>query len=209
MISHRLARLCAPVLGVALALVGCSGHGEAVPYKDTNANGVIGLCSKAGTPINHGKVSDGPFVWRSVSSSAAKPPYDAYRKTATLYAYVPKPGYPPQDWLGEQISAAAYYSNPAHPMVQATSSDGAALLDFVQGSPPSWNGLVELRIYLGVPGESIYNATYPATDIQVKGDTWTVVRGGEVACDSGSAVSSLVGTPPPPSPALTTTATSR
>ncbi|MEA2567378.1 MAG: hypothetical protein QOD49_2555 [Actinomycetota bacterium] len=209
MISHRLARLCAPVLGVALALVGCSGHGEAVPYKDTNANGVIGLCSKAGTPINHGKVNDSPFVWRSVSSSAAKPPYDAYRRTATLYAYVPKPGYPPQDWLGEQISAAAYYSNPAHPMVQATSGDGAALLDFVQGSPPRWNGLIELRIYLGVPGESIYNATYPATDIQVKGDTWTVVRGGDVACDSGSAVSSLVGTPPPPSPAPTTTATSR
>jgi hypothetical protein len=208
-IDHRFARLCAPFLTMALALVGCSGHGEAVPYKDTNANGVIGLCSKAGTPINHGKVNDSPFVWRSVSSSAAKPPYDAYGRTATLYAYVPKPGYPPQDWLGEQISAAAYYSNPAHPMVQATSSDGAALLDFVQGSPPSWNGLVELRIYLGVPGESIYNATYPATDIQVKGDTWTVVRGGDVACDSGSAVSSLVGTPPPPSPAPTTTATSR
>ena len=209
MIAHRFARLCAPVLTIALTMVGCSGQGGAVPYRDANANGVIGLCSKAGTPIDHGKVSDSPFVWRSVSSSPAKPPYDAYGRTATLYAFVPKRGYPPEDWLGEQISAAAFYSNPAHPMVQATSGDGAVLKDFVQASPPTWDGLVELRVYLGVPGEATYNATYPATDIQVKGDTWTVVRGGTVACDSGSAVSSLVGTPPPPSPAPTTTATSR
>jgi len=207
-IAYRFARLCAPVLTVALALVGCSGRGEAIPYKDANANGVIGLCSKAGTPIGHGKVSDSPFAWRSVSSFAAKPPYDADGRTATLYAFVPKPGYPPEDWLGEQISASASYSNPAHPMVQATSGDGAALRDFVQTSPPRWNGLVELRIYLGVPGEPIYNATYPATDIQVKGDMWTVVRGGNVACDSGSAVSASVGTPPAPSHAPTTTATS-
>jgi hypothetical protein len=208
MIVHRFARLCAPVLTIALTMVGCSGQGGAVPYKDANANGVIGLCSKAGTPIDHGKVSDSPFVWRSVSSSPAKPPYDANGRTATLYAFVPKRGYPPEDWLGEQISAAAFYSNPAHPMVQATNGDGAVLKDFVQASPPTYNGLVELRVYLGVPGEATYNATYPATDIQVKGDTWTVVRGGNVACDSGSAVSSLVGTPPPPS-APTTTATSR
>ena len=209
MIAYRFARLCAPVLTVVLALVGCSGRSEAVPYKDANANGVIGLCSKAGTPIDHGKVSDSPFVWRSVSSSPAKPPYDAYGRTATLYAFVPKRGYRPEDWLGEQISAAAFYSNPAHPMVQATSGDGAVLKDFVQASPPTYNGLVELRVYLGVPVEATYNATYPATDIQVKGDTWTVVRGGNVACDSGSAVSSLVGTPPPPPSALITTATSR
>jgi hypothetical protein len=191
----------------ALALTGCAGRSEAVPYRDPSANGVIGLCSRAGKPIDHGKVSDSPFVWLSVSSSPAQPPYGAGGRTATLYAFVPKLGNSPGDWLGAQISAATYYSNPAHPMVAATSGDGPALLGFVQSYPPAWDGLIELRIYLGVPGESIHTSTYPATDIRVKGDTWTVVRGGNVACDAGTAVSSLVGTPPPPSPLPTATAT--
>jgi hypothetical protein len=209
MIGRRFARLCAPALGVALGLTLTACSGKAVPYTDANANGVIGLCGKDGKPISQGKVSDVPFAWLSVSSSAAKHPYDAAGRTATLYAYAPRQGNPPQDWLGDQISAASYYSNPAHPMVQATSGDGAVLRDFIKGDPPTWNGLVELRIYLDAPGESLYNARYPATDIQVKGDTWTVVRGGNVACNSGTAVSSLVGTPPPPTPSPTSTATAR
>ena len=208
MIARRFARLCAPVLGVALglALTGCSG--KAVPYTDPSANGVIGLCGKDGKPISQGKVSDAPFVWLAVSSSPAKPRYDAAGRSATLYAYTPRQGYPPQDWLGEQITASSPYSNPAHPSAQATSSDGAVLKDFIKADPPMWNGLVQLRIYLGASGESLYNATYPATDIQVKGDTWTVVRGGNVACNSGTAVSPSVGTPTPPSPAPSTRATS-
>jgi len=208
MIARRFAWLCAPVLGVALglALTGCSG--KAVPYADPSANGVIGLCSKDGKPISQGKVTDVPFVWLSVSSSAAKPPYDAAGRTATLYAYTPRQGYPPQDWQGDQISASSSYSNPAHPSVQATSGDGAVLKDYIKSNPPTWNGLVQLRMYLDTPGESLYNATYPATDIQVKGDMWTAVRGGNVACNSGTAVSSSVGTPPPPSPTPTTRATS-
>lgn len=208
MIARRFARLCAPVLGVALglALTGCSG--KAVPYTDPSANGVIGLCSKDGKPISQGKVSDTPFVWLAVSSSAAKPPYEAAGRTATLYAYAPSQGSPPQDWLGDQISASSPYSNPAHPSVHATTSDGAVLKDFIKADPPTWNGLVQLRIYLDAPGASLYNATYPATDIQVKGDTWTVVRGGNVACNSGAAVSPQVGTPAPPSPIPTTGATS-
>src|SRR2546430_3471110 len=130
MIAPRFARLCAPLLTIALTLVRCSGHGGALPYKDASANGVIGLCSKAGTPIDHGKVSDSPFVWRSVSSSAAKPPYDAYGRTATLYAFVPKPRYPPEDWLGEHFSAPTDPSNPSHPMSAATHRHGADLKEF-------------------------------------------------------------------------------
>jgi hypothetical protein len=175
-----------------------------MPYKDANANGSIGLCSKAGKAINQGKVGDAPFVWLSVASSGARAPYDAYGRTATLYAFAPKQGYPPEDWLGEQISASSYYSNPAHPMVQAAAEDGALLQQFIQDFPPKWNGLIELRIFLGVPGQPIFNRSYPATDIRVRGDTWTVVRGGAVPCDSGTASSSI---PPPPPATPTGTAT--
>jgi hypothetical protein len=54
---------------------------------------------------------------------------------------------------------------------------------------PSWGGLLQLRIFLGAPDATSGSATYPATDIQVTGDTWRVVRGGSVPCSSGNAQS--------------------
>ena|SRR2546426_10427201 len=201
MIARRLPRPWVTALGLILSLAGCTACGNALPYKDSNANGYIGLCSKTGKPINHGKVGDIPFVPVSVSSSPVPPGYNAYLKTATLYAYVPRPGYPPEDWLGRQISASSFYSNGLHPMVQAADEDGAVLQQFVHDFPPGWDGLIELRMYLSVPDRSVLNSTYPATDIRVKGDAWTVVRGGDVPCDSGTASSSV--TPPPPQPTPT------
>jgi hypothetical protein len=195
MISRRFVPVCAAALGLALALGGCSGKSAGLPYNDSHANGSIGLCNKAGKPIKQGNVADSPFVWLSVSSSPALRPFDAYGKTATLYAFVPKPGYPPEDWVGEQITASSFYTNAAHPMAVASQDDGAVLREFIRTSPPVWNGLIELRLYWTAPGETVHNMTYPATDIQVKGNRWTVVRGGDVPCDAGSA---SLSTPPPP-----------
>jgi hypothetical protein len=194
MISAPFARVWALALGVAVVLTGCSGKPAALPYSDSSASGYIGLCDKAGKPIRQGRVHDVPFVWQAVSSSPALPPYDAYLRTATLYAYVPKPGYPPQDWIGEQITASTFYTNPAHPMVQASDGDGPVLKNLITGAS-LWEGLVQLRLFWSVPSEGAHTTTYPTTDIQVKGDRWTVVRGGDVACNSGSASTS---TPPPP-----------
>jgi hypothetical protein len=194
MISGPFLRVCALALGLAVTLPGCSGKGAALPYNDSNVRGYIGLCDKVGKPIRQGRVGDVPFVWKAVSSSPAPPPFDGYKKTATLYAYVPKPGYPPESWIGEQITESTFYTNPAHPMVQASEADGPVLKNLITGAT-LWNGLVQLRLFWSVPGEGAHTATYPATDIQVKGDRWTVVRGGDVACNSGSASTS---TPPPP-----------
>ena len=60
--------------------------------------------ARAGQPISHGRVDDSPFAWRAVASTPAQPPYDGYGKTATLYAYVPHQGSPPEDWEGDQIT---------------------------------------------------------------------------------------------------------
>jgi len=105
-----------------------------------------------------------------------------------LYAYQPRDGVSPGEWSGEMLTASARYSNPAHPMAQATAAD-STLADFVDAYPPQWNGFVQLRIYLGAPDQPIFSATYAATDLQISGDTWTVVRGGSVPCNSGTAVS--------------------
>lgn len=192
---QRLIRLSTAALALAALLPGCTSHG--VPYADPSANGYIGLCDKAGKQITHGKVSDAPFAAFAISSVPARPPYDGFGKVATLYAYLPLQGYAAQEWAGDQITAGAYYTNAAHPMVATASDEGAQLAQFVKSYPPKWDGLVQLRIYLSVPGQPTYNLRYPATDIRVKGDTWSVVQGGEVACDSGSAVSVNVTSAPP------------
>jgi hypothetical protein len=197
MILNRFARLCAVLSGLGLVLSGCTaGSAGPSPYADSNVKGFIGLCNKAGQPIDHGSVDESPFVGQAVASAPAHSPYDGYGKTATLYAYLPMEGQPAEDWAGEQMTASAYYSNPAHPMTRASADDGPQLRAFVHGFPPKWNGLVQLRMYLGAVRQPLYRSTYPATYIEIKGNTWKVVRGGTVPCDSGIAL--VQPFPPPP-----------
>ena len=85
------------------------------------------------------------------------------------------------------LTASSRYENPAHPKAQATDGDDR-LADFLGLFPASWDGLVQLRLYLGAPGLQTLTQTYAATDIQVSGDSWKVVRGGSVPC-AGKAIS--------------------
>lgn len=183
-----------------LSMVPVARATDAVPYSDRNARGYIGLCDGGGTAITRGNVNDHPVVWLSVSSSPVAAGYDGFGKTATLYAYQPVPGVDPGYWTGAQITAASYYTNSAHPMVAAT-SDAASLSDFIKNHPLKLNGLVQLRMFVGLPGEGIHNQTYPATDIQITGNTWTVARGGNAECDAGIALTAENGGPPPTSTA--------
>jgi hypothetical protein len=161
---------------------------SAVPYSDPAATGVIGLCDKAGQPVTHGTITAKPFVFRAVSSAAAAAPYSGSGRTASLYAYQPRQDVPAGDWSGQALTASTRYTNPAHPMAQATKGDDS-LADFMANYSPAWNGLLELRMFLGAPDATPESFTYPATDIQVTGDTWHVVRGGNVPCTSGHAQS--------------------
>ena len=177
-------------------IVGASGAGAAsVPYTDSYSNGVIGLCDHNNQPITHGNINDHPFAWLAVSSSPAPAGFTGYGMSATLYAYQVRQGVDPGYFTGDQITAASYYTNIAHPMV-AASADGSSVADVIKQLPLQWDGLIELRMYFGAPGVGIHNDTYPETDIQVVGDTWTVVRGGTVSCTAGFAVSAVEGGPP-------------
>ena len=173
-----------------------------MPYSDPNATGVLGLCDKAGHSIDHGSIHDVPFVWRAVSSTPAPSPYDKDGRTGTLLAFQPRPGVDPGQWSGDLLTASGHYASAAHPMAQSTDRD-EPLSDFLTSYPTKVDGLIQLRLYLGAPGEPPYTLKYAATDIRVTGDTWAVVRGGSVACGSSNAAVSLESILPPVTPTPT------
>jgi hypothetical protein len=204
MISVRRALTAAATAGLAFSLgvgvvLGSASPavaGASVPYDDHSAEGYIGLCNREGQPIRSGSVTDAPFPWSAFSSVAAPAPYNQDGRTATLFAYQPRQGLTPPEWSGEMVSASARYSNPAHPQAQSTERD-EPLRTFLDTYPPQWDGLIQLRLYLGAPDQPARTQRYAATDIRISGDRWEVVRGGDVACDSGTAVSLEDQTLPP------------
>src|SRR5947209_20249174 len=99
------------LLALALGFGAAATADGAVPYNDANAVGYIGLCDKAGNPIDHGKVSDQPFVWSAQASSPAPGDYAGEGRTATLFAYQPRPNRDPNEWSGSALNASARYTN--------------------------------------------------------------------------------------------------
>jgi hypothetical protein len=176
--------LVASVVGVGSS----AAAGDAPPYTDQAVTGGLGLCDVHGNTVLSGHLTDQPFVWLAVGSSAAGATYGAPGRTAFLAAYQPRAGVAPGDWSGFQLAAASRYSNPAHPMSQAT-PNSSALRDFLGRYPATWNGLVQLRLVLSGPDLSPRTSSYDATDIRVTGDTWQVVRGGAGPCRAGTATS--------------------
>lgn len=159
-----------------------------VPYTDPSATAAIGLCNRAGHQMTQGNVNTTPFVYHAVSSAPAQAPYNAPGRTATLVAYQPRQDVPAGDWSGDELTASTRYSNPAHPTAAATRND-LSLAGFLQEYPPAWEGLVQLRLFLGAPNQPAYTAAYAATNLKVTGDRWHVVGAVPVDCRSGAAQS--------------------
>jgi hypothetical protein len=174
-------------IGSILGLAAPASASQPVPYDDFAAHGSVGLCDKAGHPVRSGSIHDKPFAWLAVSSMPAPAGYGGAGRKATLFIYQPRPHtYAPQ-WSGDQMTSSSPYTNPRFPMAAASRLD-FTLADFIHEFPPRWNGLLQLRMYFGIPGKPTSAETYPATDIKVTGSTWRVVRGASVPCTSGSAV---------------------
>jgi hypothetical protein len=188
--SARFAATAAVAVSFAACSSAAAGPSVATraPFSDPNAVGYIGLCSSSGGQITSGSISSSPFAWRAVSSAAAHGPYDNSYRTATLLAYQPQQGLTPGEWSGSELTASSRYSNPAHPMAEATPGDGS-LQDFMADFPPRWDGFLQLRIYLSTADAQPYSLRYPALDIQVIGNTWYAVGGGTVNCNAGTAES--------------------
>ena len=171
-----------------LAAASTTASAAGVPYTDARAVGSIGFCNAADQPVTKGSVNDTPFVTKAIDSTAAAAPYNGAGETATLFIYQPRQNIEPSEWHGEQFGASSQSSTPQHPTAILTSGDGP-LSGPLSDYPPMWDGLMQLRIYLGAPNEPIYNSTYDATNIKISGDTWQVVDGASVACGDGQSVS--------------------
>jgi hypothetical protein len=187
----RSLRRCVVVAAAIATFVlapAASALADAVPYTDPNATGLLTLCDENGQALTSGSVSSAPFVWRAVSSQAAQAPYNELGRTATLFAYQPRQQVWSSEWSGYQLTASAKYTNAEHPMAQSTRLDGP-LSDFLDSFPAQWDGFVQLRLYLGAPQQPAYTQKYATADLQVTGDTWTLVRGGSEGCTSGQASS--------------------
>jgi hypothetical protein len=162
---------------------------SAPPPPDSSAVAGITLCNRSGQQITSGSVMAQPLAWRAVDATAAP---NGYGKggTATLLAYQVRPGVPPGDWSGEQLTASARYSNPAHPTAAATPID-ESLATFLGDYPLSATGLVQLRIYLGSPGQPPYALLYDASYLSVSNGSWTQLNPGSADCSSAGRSVSL------------------
>jgi hypothetical protein len=193
-IRRRLALAAAVAILTSLAPAAPASAADAVPYNDPNSTGFLILYDKAGNAIKGGNVKDHPFAWKVVSSQKAPKPYDGNGRTATVYLYTPHEGRPPTQWSGDTITAGVTYPDPAHPTATATEKD-YSLQDYLDEFPPKWNGIVQLRMVLGVPGLPVQTARYASTDIKVTGQTWSVVGGGPGAGPGGANIPGTGGGP--------------
>ncbi len=155
-----------------------------LPYSDPDQAGLLTLCGVNLKPITHGSIYAKPFVWRVVSSLPTPKGYFIKGAKTQMFAYQPRPYTPAGAWSGTVMAAASLYSNPKHPMAQFTPID-EPLTYMIDQFPPIWDHLIELRLYYGAPGLAEITRPYAAADIQVHGDTWSLVEGGHASCTDG------------------------
>jgi hypothetical protein len=180
----------------AFAMIAVPVSAASTPYTDPGVIGQIGLCDQAGHLVTSGTLDAQPFVWRAVSSTPAPAQFAGAGRKATLYAYQPRPNVSADQWSGDQLTATSDYSNPRLPMAQATKDD-FTLATFMGEFRPMVDGLYQLRIYFGAPGQGTLNTAYPATDIQITGNTWHALQAPNVSCSDGTSRSSELDTIPP------------
>ena len=195
------AAVCTVVVVPAQAAMATPAHGSAgqgnsqagfkLPYKDPNQAGWLTLCGVNLKPVTHGSVTAMPFVWRVVSDVPAPKSYFVKGAKAQMFAYQPRPYTPSGAWSGTIMAAASLYSNRRFPMAQFTPID-SPLTQMTLDFKPIWDHLIQIRLYLGAPGLPEYTINYAAADIQVIGNTWTLVAGGHSSCTAGKVVSEEV-----------------
>jgi hypothetical protein len=176
----------------ALTFVAIPARADSVtiPFNDRNVLGSLTFCDKNDKEVTSGSITDIPFVWKYISSEPAPQGYYMPLGKAVAYVLQPREGVDPGLWNGKQMTGSARYSNPKHPVVQATYGD-LPLMDFTSIAP-LWQGLAQVRVYYTNINMQPYRKTYPAAIIKVDGTHWTLVKGGGGDCTAGKAVSGEV-----------------
>lgn len=175
------------------ATAACSSSTAKPPFTDSRSIGAIALYGKDCKPITHGRVKDKPFVRSAVSVPKAPDAYAVPGRKASLVAVQPRRNADPELWDGTLLTAATGYADPAHPTARADAA-GSSLADFLAAYPATWNGYVQLRIYLGAPGRPTLSTSYASAALEVDGDTWSLVGGVPNGVPSGKGVNTCDGT---------------
>jgi len=176
------------VLVAGFAFWRAAGDDTTVPYDDPASAGSLTLCSADGTPVTEGHVDDRPFVDAVLGATGLPAEYDAQGAVATLYAYQPREGTAANEFSGTALTAAGVLVDPQEPGVAVT-ADGWSIGDFVTAFPATWDGYVQLRLYLGAPGAgTLTDRPYDTADLRVDGDRWELVRGGSASCADAESV---------------------
>ena len=186
--SRGKARIAVVLAGVLLlaavgaGLVAWLGADPAqAPYSDPASAGRLALCGADGKPLSEGATTDSPFAATVVGTTPAGPGYDGEGRTASLFAYQPREGVQPTDWSGMQLAAPTRYDDPAQPLAELGSTD-VSLAQFLGGYPATYDGWVQLRLYLGAPDQPLQSQAYDTVDLQVDGGSWRVVDASATGC---------------------------
>lgn len=185
---HVAAVLLVLAVGVAGVLVWRLGKDPVAPYDDARSTGALTLC-KHGERVSGGKLDERPFADVVLGSTALPAGSDPEGAVATLFAYQPREGVGPEEFSGSPITAAVAFTDPARPATRIT-KEAWTLQDFVTAFPADLDGFVQLRLVLGTPAGGTLADHYDTADIEVDGDSWELVGGGDASCaDAGTAVS--------------------
>ena len=189
----RRARAAVTITALAIGVLSASAplaaaSSSPVPFQDTNVAGWLTFCGHNNQAITSGSLDTQPFAWKTISSSPAPAGYRNSKARASLFAFQPIQYVDPGDWSGAQLSAATIFSNPDHPVTQATYGD-VSLLGFTQAYPPHWDGLVEIRMMWSGVNEPQLTMPYAAAVIRISGSRWTLVKGGNASCSQGKGIS--------------------
>jgi hypothetical protein len=174
------------LMGILLASVAPSASAATVPFTDPAAIGQLSFCNSAHQSITSGSLGAKPFVAYAVGSTTAPNGYTGSGRTAVLFAASPKQDLNANQWPGEYLTSTAVYGNPQHPTAAGTSAD-LSMQNFFDDAKPLWDGLVELRLYVGAPLQAFYTQSYDAATIKISGNSWKLIQGGSAPCaDSDS-----------------------
>ena len=191
--SSRLTKVRLLVLAVVVGVAGLVvwrvvGQDATVPYDDPQSTGLITLCSADGEPVTEGSVEDRPFADFAVGETALPSELDPTGAVASLFAYQPRETIAADEFSGTTLTAAQELADPGRPAVRVT-EDVWSVDDFVTAFPASYDGYVQLRIYLGTPAAgTLTENAYDTADLRVDGDRWELVRGGSASCADVSAL---------------------
>jgi hypothetical protein len=172
---------------------------------DANSVGSLAFYDASGNQVIGGNINNTPIA-AFVEGSATPRAGDT---KATLFGYTPVNGQVPGQWSGEALSGSTTYPNASAPGSLGTStlpvvtgsSGDESLATYIADFPNSdtsttdgYGGIYQLRLKTSTTGKTV-TTTYDSVDIQVTGNTWSVVYPAPVTTPTTTSLSTTPSSP--------------